>query len=678
MDMQAVMQTYLAEARELLTEFEEAVLDLETSPDNPDSLGSAFRALHTLKGTSGMYGFDEISLVTHEVENLLDLARSGAMRFDSDALSLLLAIKDHIQTLLEHGCDPDQELKATTEQLKKRVCQLLPDNQAEPGPAGAELPPQAAHNGLVLVMYKPAANALLTGANPLSLVQELCELGDARAVFHAHAIPTLDQYDPEQVCCAWDIFISGVDTNQAQDVFVFCDEDEFSVCQLMPGKVRGEDLDKLEELLLANPGWSFEEKAAQCSGHLKSIDAARHKDAPKHEGKPPSGGSIRIDQNRLDELVSMVGELVILQSRLARLSGESDNPELRQVNEELNRLSGKMRDSALGLRMTPVGTLFGTFRRMVRDVSAELGKSVNFVCEGAETELDKNVIDSLKDPLLHILRNSVDHGIEPASVRREQGKPEEGTLLIKARHAGGEVVLTISDDGKGLDVDRIRAKAVARGLVPADAELRAQDCFDLIFEPGFSTSEVVSSISGRGVGMDVVKKSIESLRGSVSLDSKPGHGTCTTIRLPMTLAIIEGMVVQAGPETYVLPLQSVRACLERPSAQASGRVVDTIEYVQKLEPCINLRRLFAIPGPAREYERIVMVEQDGRFAGLAVDRVVGRQQTVIKPLDEYTKTLPWFLGSTISQNGMVALILDIAALTNLLGGRTTYANQQSP
>jgi two-component system chemotaxis sensor kinase CheA len=372
--------------------------------------------------------------------------------------------------------------------------------------------------------------------------------------------------------------------------------------------------------------------------------------------------SIRVDSIRLDDLVNMVGELVIIQSRLTQAVSRSGDSILGQIAEDLERLTDAMRDNALAIRMMPIGATFGTFRRLVRDLSTSLDKEVAFVAIGEDTELDKTVIDRLKDPLVHILRNSIDHGLESPEERQAAGKPAQGTVELAAAHSGGEVLITVSDDGRGIDPAKIKAKAVERGLIAQDADLSDKEIYNLLFEPGFSTAEKISNVSGRGVGMDVVKRSIEALRGAVEIDSTPGRGAQLTLRLPLTLAIIDGLSVRVGEESFILPLANVEACQERFIKPEAVQELEVIERMDRLIPCISLRKMLNVPGDQPEYERIVIVTIEGTQAGLAVDTVIGRQQAVIKSLEGIDGGAEWISGTTINGDGGISLILDVPQL----------------
>ncbi len=388
----------------------------------------------------------------------------------------------------------------------------------------------------------------------------------------------------------------------------------------------------------------------------------------QRQAGPAAAATLRVDAARLDSVVSMAGELVILQSRLRQAVQARDIDAAAAVDEDLERLTDAMRDVALGLRMLPIGTVFSQFTRLLRDLSASLGKDVDFEALGGDTELDKTVIDRIKDPLVHLLRNSLDHGVEPPAVREAAGKPPRGRITLSASHSGGNVVISISDDGRGIDPAAVRRKAVERGLLAPEAEVSDKELFDLIFAPGFSTAEKVSDVSGRGVGMDVVKRNIEALRGTVEVESALGRGTVVTIRLPLTLAIIDGFNVVVGRDSFIVPLVTLRGFQER-FVEGEVRTVENMERMGDLIPVVSLRRLFSVPGEQPGYERVVVTEVEGEMVGFCVDRVVGRQQAVIKSLDDCYRHLKWISGTTINGDGSISLILDVPQLVRFVRGQ---------
>lgn len=377
----------------------------------------------------------------------------------------------------------------------------------------------------------------------------------------------------------------------------------------------------------------------------------------------PAGESVRVPAERLDSLMDRVGELVIAQSRLSQLAQQDGGVAMRSISEEIERLAGELRDTMMVLRMVPVATLFGRFRRLIHDLSRDTGKTIELVTDGEHTEVDKTVIERLFDPLVHLIRNSCDHGLEPGEQRIADGKPEAGTVHLSAHQAGGEVVIIIRDDGRGIDRARVRAKAEANGLIEPGQQLADGELLQLIFAPGFSTAAQVTNLSGRGVGMDVVKRTIESLRGTIDVASVDGAGSTITLRIPLTLAIIEGLLVRVGEARYVLPLSAVEECLEL-TAEEDGRSrgQNLITLRDRLVPFVRLREMFAADSAPDPYQKIVVISVGQERVGLVVDQIIGNHQTVIKSLTALHRGVPSFAGATILGDGSVALILDIGQL----------------
>ncbi|MBE0616561.1 MAG: chemotaxis protein CheA, partial [Proteobacteria bacterium] len=530
------------------------------------------------------------------------------------------------------------------------------------------------------IRFRPEAGLLATGTNPLLLLDELRGLGPCRVVAQTDALPPLDELDPQECHTYWDVVLTtDRGENAIRDVFIFVEgEGELRVDLVDDGEAAdgGTDYKKLGDILVERGdlttdamqaalreqkrfGEILEEKKMVAPGKVEAAlaeqQAVREVRRQREEGE--AAANVRVSAERLDQLVDLVGELVIAQARLSQTAGHRQDAVLLGIAEEVERLTAELRDNTLGIRMLPIGTTFGRFRRLVRDLSAELGKDIELVTEGAETELDKTVIERLADPLVHLIRNSIDHGIESPEQRRAAGKPARGTVRLAAEHAGANVVIRISDDGAGLNASAIRAKAVERGLLAADAQPSEQEIFQFILAPGFSTARTVSSVSGRGVGMDVVKRSVESLRGSLELNAAAGCGTQVTIKLPLTLAIIEGLLVQVEQEQYVLPLSLVEECVEL-TQEESRRARRMAPVRGHLVPYVRLREWFSLPGSPPEIEQIVIVSLEGSRYGLVVDHVVGQHQTVIKNLGRFYRGAEGLSGATILGDGQVALILD--------------------
>ncbi|MHC1789713.1 chemotaxis protein CheA [Solidesulfovibrio sp.] len=692
---------YVEETRELLGELERGLLELESNPADMERVDTCFRAMHTIKGGGAMFGFDEISRFTHDVETVLDRVRTGALPVDRELLSLTLAAKDHILNLLEAPRDTAPEaLRQASDLLLRSFAVYLPDAAPEHGQAAAPRlqtqPPTADHPyacqsqpgpaGIYWVRLRPAPDMLHSGNDPVRLLAELDTMGLVRVLRHG-PLPALDDSDcdPETVYGLFDMLVRtpcGVES--LRDVFIFVEGDsDVHIEHLHSGPLRDDDLGELLKSLCgldeADIPQARERLETALGAKLSAIDSARERvqirtattgnaetAVPRHQ--PAAAATLRVDAARLDSVVSMVGELVILQSRLRQAVKAKNIDAAVEIDEDLERLTDTLRDVALGLRMLPIGTVFSQFARLTRDLAGSLGKDVEFVALGGETELDKTVIDRIKDPLVHLLRNSLDHGVEQPAQREADGKPPRGRITLSASHSAGNVVIVIIDDGRGIDPARVRQKAIERGLIAPDAEPTEKELFDCIFMPGFSTAAAVSDVSGRGVGMDVVKRNIEALRGTVELESVLGLGTTVTIRLPLTLAIIDGFNVMVGGDSFIVPLANLRGFQER-FTDGPVRTVETLERMEELIPVVSLRRLFAVPGDQPGYERVVITEVEGEMVGFCVDKVIGRQQAVIKSLDDCYRHLKWISGTTINGDGSISLILDVPQLVRFVRNR---------
>jgi two-component system chemotaxis sensor kinase CheA len=467
-------------------------------------------------------------------------------------------------------------------------------------------------------------------------------------------VPALSEIDPERCYVWWEMDLAtGAGREAIRDVFIFVED----MCELSieaGGESASAPTLTPTQNMTQNSLASDAEKTARALEEGRSASPGR-----RSYDKPENASSLRVPAAKLDQFVDLVGELVTVQARLSELSSQREDAEVTAVSEEVERLTSALRESSMNIRMMPIRSTFEKFRRLVHDLARDLGKSVELTIEGADTELDKTVIEQLGDPLMHLIRNSMDHGIEPADVRAASGKPLTATIHLAARHSGASVLVTVTDDGRGIDADAVRRRAIERGLIPAEAQLTESQIFALLFEPGFSTAATVTDVSGRGVGMDVVRQRVESLRGAVEVASKPGQGASVTLRLPLTMAIIDGLLVGVGDACFVLPLSSTLECIEltrRDIARANGKHIAIVRG--ELVPYIRLRERFHIRSRAPEIEQIMMVETaEGRF-GFVVDRVLGNCQTVIKSLGRFYRQVQVVSGATILGNGTVALILD--------------------
>jgi two-component system chemotaxis sensor kinase CheA len=704
------------EVAENLAELDGALLELEKNPRDHDLVDRIFRAVHTLKGACDMFGLGQVVALAHDLESLFDHVRGGWRRVSKELLDAAFAAKDRFAAMLAEGADPEAEADPALGERLKTLLRTTDMPDEEPaGPAPGQDAPAAdnaqddAELAAVLagilpdappapqawdIVFAPSDPGHLSRSDPLALLDELRSLGQVEARCDVSDVPDLEALDPAD--CRMRFFLrltTGPDANAnaLRDVFLFLNNPgDVTITPAEAGAPM--DLPVLAAAKAPQPA-AAPQAAPPAASPQPAPDVAATSPAPaapqtasppapKPEAAPtaqtaPSAEakaapqaakkeamqSLRVDAGKLDDLVNLVGELVIAQARLTQLAGSLGHPALTSVAEEIERLSNELRDNTLGIRMLPIGTTFSRFRRLVRDLSSEMRKSIELVTEGGETELDKTVIEQLNDPLVHLLRNSIDHGIESPQERLAAGKPEAGTIILSAEHAGGEVVLTIIDDGKGMQAERIRAKAVEKGLIPPDARLTDGECFNLIFLPGFSTAEKVTSISGRGVGMDVVKRSMDALRGKIDVQSEPGKGTRITIRLPLTLAIIDGLQIKAGQDQYIIPLSLVEECVElsRDGGDGTGRG-RTIQLRGEIVPYIRLREAFEMEGLPPAIEQVVVTRFEGERAGIAVDQVLGQQQTVIKSLGNYIGSVSGISGATINGDGTMSLILDVPSL----------------
>ncbi|MDF2981517.1 MAG: chemotaxis protein CheA [Devosia sp.] len=655
--------TFRQEARELLEQLEQGLLDLEQNPGDADLVNSVFRALHTIKGSGAMFGFTDVAAFVHEFETAFDKVRKGLSPITPELVAVALDAKDHVHHLIE---TPDATTDAGDAILAALRGIVEPDRfpaapMAQSATVAANVAPEP--TGRWRIRFKLPEDALVHGTNPLLLLGEIADLGPCEVTALIDSVPTLDVLDPEACHLGWQVDLTHPDPTAAlDDVFLFLkDGMELSIEPLAavaaPEPVSSPVLDILAE----DPVAEVDEPIAEAA----PVRAQRELREPKAETAERPSTSLRVPAERLDELMDRVGELVIAQARLSQMAAQSSDGNLKTIAEELERLSSGLRDTTMGIRMVPIGSLFSRFRRLVHDLSRDLDKEIEFITTGEETELDKTMIERLADPLVHLIRNSVDHGLETAEQRIKAGKPVKGTVRLSAVYAGAEVAISVTDDGAGLNAARIRAKAEEQGLLAPDSRIADHDLFQLIFAPGFSTAKEVTSLSGRGVGMDVVKRTIDGLRGKIELTTRPGEGTTATLRLPLTLAIIEGMLVRVGTGRYSIPLSAVEECVELPAEVAThSRGRNFLDIRGSLVPFLRLRDLFNTPGEADSHQKVVIISSGEGRAGLVVDQIIGNNQTVIKQLSKLHTDLETFSGATILGDGTVALILDTSRLVS--------------
>lgn len=674
-------ETFRQEARELLEQLELGLLDLEQNPANDDLINSTFRALHTIKGSGAMFGFTAVATFVHEFETAFDQVRKGQTPATPALIAVALDAKDHIHKLIEQPdalpAGGDAILDALHAVIAgadhAAIAAAAPFPPAEPAAAAA---PAAEGSRRWRVRFRLPGDSLVYGTNPLLLLEEIRAIGPCTVVALTDTIPPLDVIDPEVPYIGWQVDLVADDPREAiDDVFLFLrDGMELSVEPLAEDAAEPviEPPVAAPEVAVASVAQEAAPAPAPARKSAKAAKAAKEtdKDVP---AVAAASSSMRVDAERLDELMDRVGELVIAQARLTQIAAMSSDGNLKTIAEELERLSSGLRDTTMGIRMVPIGTLFSRFRRLVHDLSRDLGKDIEFITSGEDTELDKTMIERLADPLVHLIRNSVDHGLEVAEKRVASGKAAKGTVRLSAVYAGAEVAISVSDDGAGLNADRIRAKAEEAGLLTADTKIADQDLWQMIFAPGFSTAKEVTSLSGRGVGMDVVKRTIDGLRGSIDVATTPGQGSTMTLRLPLTLAIIDGMLVRVGNGRYTIPLAAVEECVELPEGvEANARGRNFLDIRGSLVPFLRLREVFGTKAPIEPHQKVVIVSSGEGRVGLVVDQIIGNNQTVIKQLSKLHSSIKSFSGATILGDGTVALILDT---THLVAFGQSYVDQ---
>jgi two-component system, chemotaxis family, sensor kinase CheA len=705
--------TFVAESRDLLHDMEEALLALEHSADQDGAVTAAFRAMHTIKGSAGVFGFDAIVEFAHAMEEVIEVIRAGRLPVDDVLVALLLGCRDHVGALIDclEWEDRLERLDKARVQGRDLLQQLACYGEpAPPAPAGLELAhpgrraatlaADATNNDCWHISMRFHEDALRHGMDPLSLLRYLSTIGDVRSVVPLFdTMPDAHAMDPQACYVGLELQFAGNRSEQElDDAFEYVRE--VSTVRTLPPHAplasyrelfacMPEGADRLGQCLVDGGALSREELAAVLE-LAASAPAAERASAPalpaaadtseRLPHKRGDGRALRVHAGKLDELIDLVGELVIAGAGVSLCAQRAADGDLREAASNMGRLVELVRDAALGLRMVPVGETFARFKRVVHDLGRELGKDVDLVISGADTELDKSMVEKLSDPLMHLVRNALDHGIEAPAIRAARGKPARGRLHLDAYHESGSIVIAISDDGAGLDPERIQQRAVELGLMAGGATLGDRELLQLVMEPGFSTAPEVTSVSGRGMGMDVVRRNLESLRGSVSVDSVPGQGTSVALRAPLTLAIIDGFLVGVGGATFVLPLEMVVECIEL-EAQARGTAAaGYINLRGEVLPLLRLREVFDVGGEAARRENIVVVQYAGAQAGLVVDALMGEFQTVIKPLGRLFERLAGISGSTILGTGEVALILDVPGLIDKIlqaeAGRQGRPNQK--
>jgi two-component system chemotaxis sensor kinase CheA len=656
-----LIDTFLAEAGELVVDIEKSLLQLEANPGDKDCVSGIFRAMHTLKGAAGMFGYGLVNKITHHLESIYQEIRDGKRVLDEEIVQLTFKTLDQLRTLLDGNAqmEPPTGYEELLQSITNHVFQpstVAPD---------AGIKTASAVTKTYYIQFKPGRQIFRNGTNPLYLADDLLALGQGIALPFLAEFPTLENLSPDLCYLSFEVVLATEQSEEdIQTVFLFVEGD----CELQIKLLSTENVIKafsqndhpfLSRKTDAPLGFDLIQKSFQKKHAQRVTQIANSVIKNK-------SGNIRVSSDRLDELMNLVSELVTTQARLSLFSNQNASPELSAISENIEKITRRLRDNAFTMSLVPLESIAVRFQRLVSDLSKELNKRIEFRTEGLETMIDKSIIEKIIDPILHILRNCIDHGIEQESVRVSNGKSPEGIVRLKSYYSGSNVIIEISDDGAGLNVDRIRVKAVSQGLVSADAVLSAKEITDLIFLPGFSTATQVTGVSGRGVGMDVVRRNITDIRGEIEVHSVLSQGSSFIIKLPLTLSILDGLLVKVGATDFILPLNAVTKCFEVETEKLESTFNSWVTLDGTRTPFMYLRNEFNITEEKPKYSQIINVPFNGATVGLAVDKIVGEYQAVLKPLGKLYIGQDEFSGATILGDGTVSLVLDTNKLIRKL------------
>lgn len=660
---------FIEEATDNIKDLEDALLILDKDPGNKELIERVFRAMHTIKGGGAMFGFQQLSDFTHHLENIYDLVREGKLQVTRDLLDITLESVDHMKVLLTNDNVNSPELTAHHNDLIVRIKKISESPTEDTEPISNSGKDKETKLKTYYIYFEPDEDIFNDGTNPLFLLDELHGLGDCKVFSHFNKVPDIEKINVTKCYTYWEILLATEeDVNAITDVFIFVEDqcaleiNEVSNYNILSNELIVKELTNISEekhdIGLTEIQQIIKKHTKTTENDLSEIENAIKKSGPLPSVKENVLSSIRVSSSKLDRMMNLVSEFVTTQARLSLYAEQTADSELMSIAENVQKLSRQLRDNAFDIVLVPIETMLTRFQRLVRDLSKDQNKDIAFSAEGGDTELDKTIIESLTDPLLHILRNSIDHGIESAEQRKKLNKPEQGKILLKAFYSGANVIIQISDDGAGIDPKKIKNKAIQKGLISKDADLSKNEILDLTFLPGFSTAENITDVSGRGVGMDVVKRKLAEIRGEVEIDSEVNVGTTLTIKLPLTLSIIDGLLVKIDKNHYIIPLNAV----DKIYATEHKKVVNTYNNMIILDgdqiPFYYLREEFDFPDGTQDIEQIIVVSYTDQKIGLVVDDVVGEYQAVLKSLGKLYKQQEIISGATILGDGTVALVMD--------------------
>ena len=696
--MQDLINTFLEESAELISNLEEALLTLEDNPEDKEAINGVFRVMHTLKGSGSMFGFENITNFTHKLETLYDKIRSGETALSTEIFNVTLKSVDHIKALLKTKDSADKTLINDGKNLTETITKLLSEKNSQPKEVVVDTEDINDSLTSYFIEFKPNKDIMTNGTNPLYLIDELNGLGKLEVFINTDDIPTIDKIKPQDCYVGWKfILATESDLDEIFDVFIFvddtadikiekiCDIDFLSINSCKNYLNRLDNIyNEIELFDMQNICSNFrmeqsETEASSSNSTKKQSDTdilSEEKTKPENEETPKATNhdngiakknvsSIRVSSLKIEELMNLVSELVTNQSSLELYAKESGNADLINSVENNQKLIRQLRDNALDISLIPINNLNTRFKRLIRDLSVELKKDVIYKTKGEDTELDKSIIDQLAEPLMHIFRNAIDHGIEKDKQSRiDAGKPGQGTIEMNSYYSGSDVIIEISDDGQGIDAQKIKNIAIGKGLIEHNANLSNNQLIDLIFEPGFSTAEKVSEISGRGVGMDVVKKKITELQGTVRIESKKGKGTRFIVKIPLTLSIIDGILCKIDDHRYIIGIQHIKKIFQISKQEIDDSFNNMVTLDGMQYPLIRFRKKFNIETEPPSSQEIVLINQENNTLGLLMDVVEKEVQVVVKPISGNNHQEELVSGAAIMGDGNIALVLNTNIVLN--------------
>lgn len=689
-------QKFVEEATDNVASIEEALFELESDPENKEIIERLFRSMHTIKGGGAMFGFNDLSNFTHNLETIYDHIRNDKIKVTKDIISLTFESLDYIRQLLEMGQLTDSDDIARQQDYIKRLQAHFAPGEGlyvNPNKAGAQQAAQPVQQEAAkeeeagpknyLVNFEPFENLLSNGTNPLFIIEDLMALGEAKTVSYLQDVHPFTEFEPLTIRIKWQVILqTDQDVNDIKDVFIFVEDDcKVEIAELPKGDIVN-NTDKLPEMMANahNMGVMLKKEDFDAFKVVKAEAAAKKQEAgPKQPQQEAAKiATQRVSSAKIDELVNAVGELVTMQAQLNLIASKSDNEAFASITEQMEKITRQLRETSFEMSLVPLQGELVRFQRLVRDLSNKLGKELEFVVEGGEIELDKNIIEHLIDPLLHIIRNSGDHGIEMPDERIKKGKNPKGTILLKAFYSGSNVVIQIIDDGKGMDPEKIFAKAVEKGIIDKNANLTKKEILNLIFASGFSTAEKISDVSGRGVGMDVVRTKIQEVRGEVTVDSEIDKGTTLTLDIPLTLSIIDGLMTKVNGEQFIFPLSNIERILNPQEVKFNENGVGNIfTYTGEQILYIDLNNLFyQKPVENMMDSKILLVKNGDKRVGMVIDQIVGEYQIVVKPLGRFLRKVDMISGASVMGDGSLSLIVDTTRLINYNKGLRNKKQQQ--